>query len=240
MDVPEATEVFVRAFSETKSRTYPYEAFCADGLWVMRDAPGRKRDHRKIEVINCEIDPTEAARQIQERQLGWHFLCDIRPMEADFDGIKAAYKELGYRMVGTEGFFVHDLQEIPNLQSDPPVRPLADAGAAGLNHRYRPKSPRSRMYAAWHPKRGFGRVESLTVGESAWVADLFVEREHRGKGYGRALMSQLLLGDREAGVKASVLLASSSGARLYPHLGYHRIGTLQMFCPKERISHGSS
>lgn len=236
MEIAAATEVFVRAFSETKSRTHPYEAEHTDGLWVMHDAPGRKRDHRKIEVINYQLSPEEAANLIIAKDLGWHFLCDIRPMDADFEEYKAQYKKLGYRLVGTEGFFVHDLGGIPHFESDPPVLPLTDRKAEGLSHRYGPKSVRSRLYAAWRPGQGLGRVESLSVGDNAWVADLFVEADQRGNGYGRALMSRLLQGDREAGIKNSVLLASSSGARLYPHLGYRQIGMLQMFCPKVRES----
>jgi hypothetical protein len=49
-------------------------------------------------------------------------------------------------------------------------------------------------------------------------------------------MSALLADDRAHGVESSVLLASSDGARLYPHLGYRRLGVLQIFCPVRRGS----
>jgi hypothetical protein len=47
-------------------------------------------------------------------------------------------------------------------------------------------------------------------------------------------MSALLQDDREHGVEESVLVASSDGARLYPHLGYEKLGVLQVFCPAMR------
>jgi hypothetical protein len=42
-------------------------------------------------------------------------------------------------------------------------------------------------------------------------------------------MTALLKGDAHAGIENSYLLASGSGARLYPHVGYERIGTLLVF-----------
>ena len=52
-----------------------------------------------------------------------------------------------------------------------------------------------------------------------------------GAGIGRALLSKMLRDDRARGSKCSVRTASHTGALLYPHLGYERIGTLFMFAP---------
>jgi GNAT superfamily N-acetyltransferase len=86
----------------------------------------------------------------------------------------------------------------------------------------------------WDDTGDYGWVSSIPVGDKAWVSDLYVHEAFRGMGYGRALMSALLREDKEHRVRESVLLASVAGARLYPHLGYQRIGTLQIFCPRSR------
>ena len=94
--------------------------------------------------------------------------------------------------------------------------------------------PGSRLFLIWDEDRVYGFVRSIDVDENGWVSGLFVKPDVRGQGYGRALMSSLLQSDHATGLKTSVLLASSAGARLYPHLGYQQIAVLQMFCPKER------
>ncbi|HUG12458.1 MAG TPA: GNAT family N-acetyltransferase [Opitutaceae bacterium] len=63
---------------------------------------------------------------------------------------------------------------------------------------------------------------------------LFVARVFRGQRVGRTLMSTMLQDDLAHGVESSVLLASGDGARLYPHVGYERIGTLQLFIPGDK------
>ena len=174
-------------------------------------------------------------REIQDSGIGWHFLCDIHSPQEDFTSRRAQYNELGYRALSTEWLFIHDMKDIPDFESDPQVRLVSDQDV--LSHinqiasQPRKLQPGSRLYSAWDEGQDFGWVTSVPYRDSAWVANLYVHREFRGKGFGRALMSKLLNEDRENGVKQSVLLASSDGARLYPHLGYQQIGILQMFCP---------
>jgi predicted acetyltransferase len=55
---------------------------------------------------------------------------------------------------------------------------------------------------------------------------------YRRRGIGQALLCRMLRDDRTHGSKCSVLLASHTGALLYPRVGYERIGTLFMFAPK--------
>ena len=45
---------------------------------------------------------------------------------------------------------------------------------------------------------------------------------------------RMLRDDRAASAKTAVLLASHTGARLYPVVGYKQIGTLLVFTPKKR------
>jgi hypothetical protein len=44
----------------------------------------------------------------------------------------------------------------------------------------------------------------------------------------------MLRDDRAAGASAGVLLASHTGAKLYPSVGYEQIGTLLLFTPRKR------
>ncbi len=237
MSIPDAIEVFVHAFCQGKSQTYPYVPTFVDGIWVMRDTPDRKNP-RKIEVITTGLESNEVAARLSTMDIGWHFLCEIHPPEADFDGIRQAYKELGYKAVSTEWLFFHDLSEIPVFDCNPAVRLVEDQAMMdsipmrGLQRRK--LRPGTRHYSVWDGEQDFGWVYSVPVGENAWVSDLHVHEDQRSKGYGKALMSRLLRDDRELGIKNSVLLASSAGARIYPTLGYQQIGVLQMFCPVKR------
>ena len=94
--------------------------------------------------------------------------------------------------------------------------------------------PGSRQFGVWDGTRDYGYVRSIPVGQDAWTSNLHVHADVRRCGYGRALMSSLLWSDKEHGVASNVLLASTAGSKLYPHLGYQQIATLQMFCPKDR------
>jgi ribosomal protein S18 acetylase RimI-like enzyme len=232
-----AVEVFVQAYSRIKSQHYPYPADRVDGLWVLHDVPVRKGG-RKTEVVACGLLPKDAVSKTTVAELGWHFLCHISPSEDETKEIRDAYKSLGYRAISTEWMFVHDLKQAPDFVSDPPVREVLtqenlDQVKQAANHKLR-LMPGSRLFGIFDETRDYGWVRSVAVGSDAWVSNLFVHAPFRGRGYGRALMSTLLQSDKEHGVENSVLLASSSGARLYPHLGYRQIAILQMFCPADR------
>ena len=79
-----------------------------------------------------------------------------------------------------------------------------------------------------------GWVTHVPTRGGDWVSSLWVRPEYRGRGFGRALMTDLLYHAKEQGEVASVLLATSDGARLYPKIGYQQMAVLQMFCPMKR------
>ena len=217
--------------------TYPYVPTLVNGLWVMQDTPARK-NARKIEIVSHGMDPEKVVENISKIGVGWHFLCDIHYPDDGFDAIRTRYKALRYKALSTEWLFVHDLQNIPTIESVPPVRLVDDQATMDSikmrGSQRRKLRPEARHYTIWDDNQDYGWVYSVPVGKNNWVADLRVHESERGKGYGRALMSKLLRDDQALGVQNSVLLASSSGARLYPHLGYQQIGVLQMFCPTTR------
>lgn len=239
MTLERAIEVFVGGFTQVKSTPHPYVAERRNGLWVMRDGPGRKQP-RKIEVVTTGMAPREAVERIAEAKLGWHFVCAIEPPQADHESVRSGYKGLGYRVLSSEWMFVHDLKSIDTLTCQPPVRLIGSQEELSEIRQCAPQKrkfrPGIRMYGSWDDVRDYGWVHSVPVGQDTWVSDLYVYKEYRGRGYGRALMSAMLLEDRAHGVDHSVLLASSDGARLYPHLGYEMIGILHLLCPTSRNS----
>ncbi|MGI8922427.1 MAG: GNAT family N-acetyltransferase [Fimbriimonadales bacterium] len=243
-----AVEVFVHGFCFGRSIKHPYEAEKIAGLWVLRDAPGAKKP-RKTEVIAHGIAPEMVFSKIADSVPEWHFVCHMYGPEESGDKIRSAYKGAGYRAIATEWTFGHDLRNIPEVVIDPPVKRVLDPAdadriaKAARGRQIRDEDlvadqPKQRLYAVMDSSTVFGWVSSIPVGDAAWVANLFVDKKHRGRGLGRALMSKLLLDDSEEGLTASYLLASTAGARLYPHLGYERIGTMQVFCPAKRLPGG--
>jgi GNAT superfamily N-acetyltransferase len=243
-----AIDVFVGGFCFLRSFARPYVAERVEGLWVLHDAPRTRTAHRgrerKHEVIAHGTSPDAVLATIRDAGLPWHFVCHLHSPEEPFAEIRAAYRDLGYRALATEWMFVHDLADVPAHASTPEARRVLTADDAERIRRARrgrrairrqdltAEPAAQRLYATMDSREVFGWVSSVPVGRHAWVADLMVRAEHRGKGLGRALMSALLLDDRAHGVESSVLLASSDGARLYPHLGYRQIGVLQMFAPR--------
>jgi GNAT superfamily N-acetyltransferase len=151
-------------------------------------------------------------------------------------------RESRYRLIAIEGFFVQRLMKIPTLPSPVPierVRSPALAERLGKLTRRRPMSSEFfgddspfRQYVALEGQDIVGRVRSVDAAGATWCADMYVSTSHRRRGIGRALLSRLLRDDRARGSKCSVLTASRTGALLYPHLGYERIGTLYMFAPR--------
>jgi len=237
MTLREATEGFVRSFCRIKSRTYPYKPTLTQGLWVLRDDPPRNKE-RKIEVVSHNLGPAETVATIRQLSLPWHFVVAIHEREDAFDGIREAYKALGYRPLATEWMFVHEHDHLHDFDCEPPVRevdsPALLATIPQIAQQPRKLLPETRLYGIWDEQRDYGWVRSVPECKTGWASELFVYSEFRGRGYGRALMSRLLRGDRSAGLENSALIASAAGARLYPHLGYRRIAVLQIFCPLER------
>lgn len=245
LSISEAVEVFVRGYCFGRSSKRPYLAERLGELWFLHDPPNAKRP-RKAEVIAHDAAPSEVVRRVREAGIGWHFICHLHESDNEFRDVREGYKREGYRALVTQWLFAADPSAAPAYASDPParrVRTIEDAerlrrarrGRRAIREEDLAAEPAPhRLYAVIDGDEVHGWVSSIPVGMRAWVADLFVDAERRGRGFGRALMSALLADDRAHGVTASVLLASSDGARLYPHLGYHRLGVLQIFSPVRR------
>jgi len=159
---------------------------------------------------------------------------------------RAAYKALGYRLLATEGFFIHRLTRSPNPRSSVSIERVRTpelAARLGKAARSRPipdallgDGAPFRQYVALDGEQIVGRVRSVDAAGATWCADMYVNPSHRRRGIGRALLCQMLRDDRRSGSKCSVLTASHTGGLLYPRVGYDRIGTLFMFVPRRATS----
>ena len=229
-----------------KSFAYPYVYTRHDTIYVMRDGVGDKprRITRKAEVVAYDVAPEVVAEFCKTQDFGRYFISHIGGEAEPNLEIRSAYKSLGYRTLLAEEMFVHATDEIPDYESKPKVRRVVSMTDSDQIKRLRrnrkairdvdlrEEGAEHRLYAVIDGIRACGWVGSVPFGDKSWIADLYVLPEYRGRGYGRALMSAVTREDREFGVRESVLLASAAGARLYPHIGYQTIGTLQLFCPR--------
>jgi GNAT superfamily N-acetyltransferase len=244
MTLEKATRVFSHGFAFTRSFTHPYVVAREHGLTVMKDAPRTSGDRRNSEYVVQGLPPSKGVAALKKAAFakgGVAVVCD--PGE-DLDEVRDVYKEAGLRLVRREPFFAADPTKAPRYKSPVPivrVRTEEQADQVKRAMRTRQILPEHldredtiRLYAAINGRSVVGIVKSIPVEDCAWVSNLFVDKSMRGKGIGRALMSTMLQDDAKHGIEHSVLLASTAGSRLYPHVGYERIGTLVLFVPTPR------
>jgi len=241
-----AVDTFVRGHCFMKSFAYPYVFERVSGIWILQDGNEGKprRIPRTSEVVAFGQSPQSVVNIAIEANLGRHFISHLHTLEESPGDVRTAYKSLGYRTLLSEEFFVHDMANIREFDCNPSPRRIAtieDSDTIRMHRKNRKairdcdlnaNEPEHRLFAVIDGNRAFGWVGSVPFGDDTWIADLFVREEYRGLGYGRSLMSAVMRSDKNLGIKRSVLLASGAGARLYPHLGFEHIGTLQLFCPK--------
>lgn len=241
-DIEFAIEVFVRGHCAVKSRTHPYEPSRFGPVWLMRDAPRRDpRKYRKEEWIAHGVDAADLDALARGQARGRFFVCVILAEGEALEPVKAAYKALGYRLLATEGFFVHDLRKLAAFSSPASIEQVRTpelAARYGRATRSRPipdnllgKDAPFRQYVALDGQQIIGRVRSVDAAGATSCCDMHVDERHRRQGIGRALLARMLRDDRKHGSKCSVLTATHAGGLLYPRVGYRRIGTLLMFAP---------
>ncbi len=243
--LPTATsiEAFLRGFSTTRSFTKPFHIHEAgEKVWMLADPPGGKIPTRTPEFVTYDTDPEAVMQAIHRQGVERYMLCVLIESSADLVATAATYKALGHRYMGREPLFVLDMERRAQFRSTPVRRVTSadDAAAVAKAARSRQILPRHlaeddsgcRLFAAFQEDVPVGWVRSIrTHPDCAWVASMFVSPEHRRKGIGRCLLSAMLDDDARLGVRWSVLLASLTGALLYPHLGYEEQGLLQLFTP---------
>jgi len=240
-----AIEVFVRGFTFTRGFTHPYPPErLTPKVWVMRDAPRKSGDYRREEYVGHGISASEFDLIIWQATRGRYNVCYIRPMEENDSQIRAEFRALGYRLMVTEPFFVHRLLTVEPVEEPfqiVQVRTAAEANLLAKAARKRQILPKHLTadpppiweYMAMDGDKPVGWVGCVDVFETgfSWCTGMFVQAEYRRRGIARALMTRMLTDDRNADSKGNVLLASHTGAKLYPLLGYEQIGELLMFSP---------
>jgi L-amino acid N-acyltransferase YncA len=242
-EIDHAIEVFVRGFCAQKSVTHPYECCRVGPLWVMRDEPRKNpKNYRKEEWIAYGVPPREVDAAARRGTRGRFFVCAIRPMDEDDADLRTGYKEMGYRLLGTEPLLVHRLKRIPKPTAAVEIKRVTTPEMAerfGKATRTRPipsenlrKDVPFRQYVALEDGQLIGWVRSIDAADSTWCANMYVRPSHRRRGIGRALLIKMLSDDRRRGVRQSVLLSSHTGALLYPQVGYEQIGLLLIFAPR--------
>jgi GNAT superfamily N-acetyltransferase len=208
----------------------------------MRDAQRKNsRDYRKEEWIAHGVDAKVVDNTARKHTRGRFFVCAIIGLGEPDEPARTAYKSLGYRLLATEAFFVQPLKRIPRPPSPVPIERVVTpelAARLGKATRTRPianellsKNAPFRQYVALDGDKIVGRVRSVDSAGATWCAEMHVSESYRRRGIGRALLARMLRDDRACASKGSVLLASHSGALLYPHAGYERIGKVLMFAP---------
>jgi GNAT superfamily N-acetyltransferase len=243
MTIDDAIEVFAHGFAFVRSFSHPYvPERIHPGIWVLRDAERKRGYYRNEEYVARGVEPEEVLQAALAATRGRYKISMIRAADEPDAEIRAGFKALGCRLMTTEGFFVHPLDNLTPVDSPAEIvrvttREEADLlTTATLRRHILPKHLDAepapiRQYMALIEGRPVGWVGSVPVCGATWCTSMYVQPLHRRRGIARALVTRMLMDDRDSGASASVLLASHTGAKLYPVLGYEQIGELLMYNP---------
>jgi ribosomal protein S18 acetylase RimI-like enzyme len=246
LDLDRAIELFARGFSFTRSFTHPCVAEPIGAAWVVRDGP-RKRaaDYRREEWIARGAAAAEKVDAFARKHTRGRFcICAVRGVDEPDVPIRAAYRALDYRLNSTEALMACRLTRLRRLPEPFPIErvrtpELADRVAKAarrqqaLPQHLADNSP-VRLYVALAEQKLVGWLQNITVDDSTWVSSVYVDPAFRRRGIGRSMLARMLRDDRASGAKWSVLLASHTGALLYPRVGFEHIGQLLLYTPNRR------
>lgn len=209
---------------------------------MMRDAPRKRGNYRTEEWVAYGVAPSEIDRVARAQTRGRYTICAFCYKDESDEPLRAEFKELGYRLNATEPLMIHSLTQIPSFEAPAIIRrvttqELADrVNKAARSRQILPEHLQNdaplREYTALIDEEVVGWVSSIMAGNDTWCSNMYVKTEFRRRGIARAMLSQMLHDDRNAGAEQAVLLASHTGAKLYPVVGYEQIGTLLIYTPK--------
>jgi len=231
LEMRRSLEAFVRGFSTTRSLTHPYEVReIGPMVWLLSDAPRAHGAPRNSEVVAYNTPPQVLANVLRVANVGRHALCVMLDTPAPSREVAQIYKDNGYRLLNREPLFVLDLARRHRFPSDTMRRVVEPQEAKRIATAARGRQVQAehlidgdvpiRLYAAFCDGEPIGWCRSVrTHDDCAWVSNLFVQPNHRGRGVGRGLMTAMLDEDERFGIRSSVLLASKTGTRLYPPWG---------------------
>ena len=244
-----AIETFAGGWCYTRSFTHPYVATrLTPQVLHLHDAPrsNPNADVRRDEFVCFGCSPTEALEISASVAKGNFAICFVLPAGVDDTEVRKEFKALGCRLGATEAFMDNTLTPIEATEPIIPIVRIADqAHADAIGKAWRRKQILSRdignenavhrVYTIHDGEKFIGSCGSIRVGDASWISSLYVDAAYRRKGLGTALMTRVMSDDREQGINKSVLLASHTGALLYPKLGFAQIGTLYIYNPPRGI-----
>ena len=208
---------------------------------MVRDAPRKRNNYRNEEWIAYGVAPKEINRIARKHTRGRFSVCAIHGINDPDEPLRIGFKKLGYRLGLSESLMIHKLRRIPRNNAPATIEritteDMADQLAKAARSRqilpeYLPKNSPMRAYVALVDNEPVGWVCSIVVGNATWCSNMHVVPAYRRRGIARALLCRMLRDDRTGGAKSAVLLASHTGAKLYPVVGYEQIGTLLLFTP---------
>ena len=245
--IEEAVVCFAGGYALTRSFLRPCElTLFRNNLWMVRDplenGSTRSKEPRITEIYPLHLHANEVVNTLSYIP-GKVYICAVVPEGDPPPSTVNAYKACGCRYLRSEGLFWVDVNQVLPRDADVTIRRVtnshdADKVNAGAGARQIFKEHLTtedcvcRLYAAFENDTPVGWVRSIRTGaETAYVSNLYVIEQYRRQGIGGALMSAMLADDGRHGVRFSALASSTSGAMLYPKLGYHKIGTLLLFAP---------
>lgn len=240
--IADAIRVFVHGFAFTRSLTHPYLAERVGPLWALRDAPRPRDDYRNEEWVAHGVEPAEIDRVVRAHTRGRFAICLICAVDEPQAPASAGFKALGYRLLRTEPLMIHRLAQIPHFDAPAVIERVTTVEMAkqlAKAARMRPMASAHltsdstlRQYVARVDDQVVGWVASIAVADATWCSNMYVRPDVRRRGIARAMLCRMLQDDLAAGAQQAVLLASHTGAKLYPVVGYEQIGTLLLFTPR--------
>lgn len=251
LEMSAAIDVFVAAFCEAKSRTWPYDCERIGNVRVLRDAERKNpKNYRKEEWISFRTPIEDVDRMARQQTRGRYFLCPIVGGDESADPLRITARHLGYRLLAAEPMFLHSLKRIPRRAAPDNIQislmrtdKQAALFAAATRTRPEPASrylrESHRQYLASCEDQLVGWVRGMETPFGHWCADLFVRPAWRRQGIASALLARMLTDDRRRGASTAVLLSSHAGAKLYPRLGYRQCGTLLILAPRSGAAVGA-
>jgi GNAT superfamily N-acetyltransferase len=247
VSLADAIRAFVVPFATSKSIRHPYLASDLGGSrWRMADAE-RKRvaDYRSEEWVGLASDAVGTVEEAEATTRGRWNVCLLLPEGQDDAEMRSAMRTRGHKLMSTEAMMVRPLAgrgssiasatsgsvEVTRLTTAAQTDELT---RATRRRQFLPEwiegdRPLYRQFLAHLDGELVGWVASMRLDDLGSVRNLYVARDHRRLGIGSALMTRMLQDDKRNGLRASTLLASHTGAMLYPRLGYRRIGTLFIY-----------
>lgn len=240
--ITRAIEAFIQGYCFTQSFTHPYVAEQVGPLWVLRDAPRPRGDYRSEEWVAHGVAPKEVDQIVCQERRGHYLICQICGPDDDLESQGQAYQALGYRLIRSEPLMIHPLTQIERFAGPAIIQrvmtvEMADRLTAStvvrqiLPVHFTENAP-LRAYVALMDDTIVGWVRSVSVQQATWCSNMYVCPEFRRRGIARGLLSQMLHDDAARESQMAVLLASDSGALLYPVMGYQQIATMLLYTPQ--------